>query len=132
MTHQEKQSPSEQRSRIYDGIPFDPGFFCEMLPGRVGALCPAPSNNTHVVYLHLTDGTTLDVCHVVKLAPLWIAVAAFRDVPSCDEMDIQFVPYSTIHRVAVTSRGTSERTIGFQPDRSSMALDDRSSAHFTS
>jgi hypothetical protein len=106
----------------YEGVPFDPNFFCTILPGRVGALCPGVSKHVPVVLVHLVDGSVLDVCHIAQLSPRWVAMAAFRNAPSCEEMDLHFVPYSTILRVTLSARSVSERQIGFQIDHAASAI----------
>lgn len=122
MSDGEQETAQVDVLRPYEGVPFDPNFFCSVLPGRVGAMCPGASKDVPVVLVHLVDGTTLDVCHIAQLAPLWVAIAAFRNTPSCEQMDIEFVPYATIHRVTVSARSESERAIGFQIDHSSSAI----------
>jgi len=105
-----------------EACPFGASFFCTVLFDRVWALCHGSSPGVPIVQLHLVDGSVLDLCHVTQLAPQWISVAVFREVPSCDDMDLVFVPYAAIHRVTISARPPAERPIGFQMDRSEAAL----------
>jgi hypothetical protein len=48
---------------------FDAEFYQAMLPDAVTQQCQMKPGHVPVVELHLADGTTLDLCHIVSLAP---------------------------------------------------------------
>jgi len=113
-----EERPSPVDPPESDPYPFGPSFFRSVLSERVEAHCRGASTDVAVVLLHLVDGRSLDLCHVAQVAPGWIAVAAFRDVPTCEEMDLVFVPYGAIHRITISARARTERVIGFRRERS--------------
>lgn len=98
-------------------VPFDARFFSAIFPDRLQAACPREGGEIPVVLLDLADGRTLDLCHIDLLGPTWMAVSAFREKDSCDEMDHVFVPYEMIALVTISRRDPSQRRVGFQADR---------------
>lgn len=99
--------------------PFGPMFFLRHLTAFVRERCPAPSEGLPAVLLHLMDGEVLDVCHVIGLAPDFVALAVNdteRDAES-REMRTEIVPYETIHRITVRSVRPAERHVGFVQER---------------
>jgi len=97
-------------------------FFGTMLSSRFQSHCSGAGPEVPQVLLHLVGGEVLDVCHVVEFTPRWIAVAAFRDDRTCEQMDLEFVPYELIHRVTLSSRPAEDRRLGFDVQRSQAAL----------
>lgn len=105
----------QDRSRLLAaGPPFGPAFFATVLGDRIRAACDAQPGHVPVVELHLADGLTLDLCHIPGIEPQWLAVQAYRDRETCDEMDLVFVPYTLITRIAVSMWHPNQRPIGFQ------------------
>jgi len=96
-------------------VPFGPQFFVGHLRAFVRERCPEPSERLPVVVLHLVSGEALDVCHVIGLAPGWVALAVHEsDRPSgAPTMRTELVPYSTIHRVTIRSLRSAGGHIGF-------------------
>jgi hypothetical protein len=92
---------------------FDRQFFGSVLQEHVRAEIAANPGKAPVVELHLMGGATLDLCHVVRLADAWVAVAYFCREDVFDDVDIAFLPYGTITRVTLTMRSKEERRIGF-------------------
>lgn len=99
---------------VRTGPPFGPEFFRAVLPDRVGTLCAGQPELTPVVELHLADGYTTDVCHVLSLGPDWLVANVFRDKETCEEMDLIFLPYSLVMRVTVSLHHPAQRPAGFQ------------------
>ena len=97
-------------------------FFGTMLTSRFETYCSGAGPEVPQVLLHLAGGAVLDVCHVVELTPRWIAMAVFRDDRTCEQMDLDFVPYELILRVTLSSRPAEERPLGFNVRRSQAAL----------
>ena len=85
-----------------------------MLRDRVRSACDGHPQLVPVVQLHLADGMTLDVCHIPALDPQWLAAQFYRDMETCEEMDLMFVPYGPITRVSVSMWHRSQRPIGFR------------------
>lgn len=101
---------------------FGPEFFVTILSSRLQSHCSGIGPEVPRVLLHLVGGAALDVCHVVELTPRWIATAVFRDDRSCEQMDLEFVPYELILRITLSSRPAEERPLGFDIQRSQAAL----------
>jgi len=97
-------------------------FFGTILSSRFESHCSGTGPEVPQVLLHLVGGAVLDVCHVVEFTPRWIATAVFRDDRSCEQMDLEFVPYELILRVTLSSRPAEERRLGFDVQRSRAAL----------
>ncbi len=97
--------------------PFDGPFFQTVFPERIQAACPGSSGTISVVLLQLADGHILDLCHIDLLTPHWMAVEAFRDTGSCDEMDVVFVPYEMIALITLSRRSPSQRRLGFRLEK---------------
>lgn len=95
---------------------FDRQFFAQILPEHVRSLVRSHAGQTAVLELHLAGGTTLDLCHVVRVADTWVAVAHFCRGDREDNTDIAFIPYQTIARVTISMRDQAERRIGFDTE----------------
>lgn len=109
---------------IANRAPFGPEFFAAVLADRLRVHCPGAEAHVSIVLLHLADGAVLDLCHIVELTPKWMCAAVFRAEMSCDEMDLEFLPYELITRVTLSRRPSGERHLGFDLDRSPRAVDD--------
>jgi hypothetical protein len=92
---------------------FDRQFFSTILPEHVRAEVAANPGRVPVIELYLMSGAVLDLCHVVRLADTWVAVARFCHDDRQDDTDITFLPYGTIARVSLSTRDEKEREIGF-------------------
>ena len=55
--------------------PFGPMFFLGQLGAFVRGMRPPPDEGLPVVEIHLADGDVLDLCHVMGVAPEWVAPA---------------------------------------------------------
>lgn len=106
------------------GPVFGMPFFGTMLSGRIEDRCSGARPDVPQVLLHLASGTVLDICHIVEFAPRWIATAVFRGDRSCEQMDLEFLPYQLIVRVTLSSRPADERPLGFDVQRSRAAWQD--------
>jgi hypothetical protein len=95
--------------------PFGPVFFATQLAGFVRECCPATEERLPSVTLHLFGGDTLEICHVVGLAPTWVAVAVKEGghAPKM-RMRTELVPYIAILRVALRSVAREDARIGFE------------------
>ncbi len=98
-------------------FPFGPGFFLGQLGSFVRDRCPDPAEGLPHVEVHLIGGEVLDVCHVMGIAPRWVALAVFDTEESrAAEMRTELVPFEAIVRVSVRGgRGGSAR-VGFRQD----------------
>lgn len=92
---------------------FDRQFFSTILPEHVRAEAAANPGKVPIIELYLTSGTVLDLCHVVRLAETWVAVAHFCRDDDFDDADISFLPYGTIVRVKLAMHDEKDRKIGF-------------------
>jgi hypothetical protein len=92
---------------------FDRQFFSTILPEHVRAEAAANPGKIPIIQLYLTSGAVLDLCHVVRLADAWVAVAHFCREDDFDDADISFLPYGTIARVELAMHDENDRKIGF-------------------
>jgi len=95
---------------------FDRQFFGAILPEHVRTTAASHPGKVPVIELHLGDRTVLDLCHIVRLADAWVAVAYFCEDDAHADYDVAFVPYATIGRVTLTMKLGEERQIGFRSD----------------
>jgi len=102
-------------------VVFDPRFYESVLPDRVRQQCVMQPGHVPVVEFRLTDGTLLDVCHIVHLDEKWLAVAFFRDASSCQDMDLALFGYELVTRVILSMHDPHSRSLGFQLDRQPQA-----------
>jgi hypothetical protein len=94
--------------------PFGPSFFLSVLPDRIAIACEAAPRQVPVVWIRLADGTLLDLCHVPALTPRYVVVSAYRDIETCEDMDLVFVPYPFITWVRVALFEPARRRVGFR------------------
>lgn len=92
---------------------FDRMFFSTILPEHVRTEVTANPGQVPIIQLYLMSGAVLDLCHVVRVADTWVAVAHFCREDDQDDTDIAFLPYGTIARVSLTLQDENERQIGF-------------------
>ena len=133
VTHQRKdrqkgrepESPSETNAAggtVLDALmkqgPFGPAFFLVQLRALVREHCPDPSDGLPAVRLALADGEALEVCHVMGVGPLWVALAAHEveHRSSTPAMRTEFVPYSMITRVTLRPSRAQAPHHGFDPE----------------
>lgn len=94
---------------------FGPSFFLRYLEQFVRDRCPSPGEHLPLVQVQLTNGDTLDVCHIVGVAPRWVMLATWRSESHHDEMAIRLVPYEIIQQVHLRAhRSADGATAGFQ------------------
>lgn len=98
-----------------EGSAFGPAFFLTQLARFVRARCPDPDEHLPIVELALHDGSQLDLCHVIGLAPRWAALAAYEPSMSSrgQAMRTELVPYASIVRVTIRTTSASETRLGF-------------------
>jgi len=70
--------------------------------------CPDPKENLPVVQVHLADGETLDICHIIGVSPRWVMLAVRDAASHRDGMAIELVPYEIIRRVCICTRRAAE------------------------
>lgn len=97
-------------------VSFGPLFFMQNLRGLVRDRCPEETQGIPSVQIHLMDGEILDICHIIGIAPNWIALAVHEENhperPS--QMRTEMVPYHLISRVSIqTTRHEGAHPIGF-------------------
>jgi hypothetical protein len=98
---------------------FGPSFFLSQLARFVRDRCPDPQEHLPVVQVHLADGESLDVCHIIGVSPRWVMLAVRDTVSHRDGMAIELVPYELIRRICIrTRRAAAGASVGFQQMRS--------------
>lgn len=110
-------------------VPFGPGFFCTRLRAFVRDSCPNPDEALPLVEVALDTGEVIDVCHVIGLAPLWIALAA-RDPRRLGEatMRTEIVPYAAIRRITIRPVSKGATAMGFDREHQPALLVDAESS----
>jgi hypothetical protein len=97
---------------------FDGRFYQAVLPDAVKQQCQMNPGHVPVVELHLADGTTLDLCHIVAFGPTWFAVAYFRNPAEGDEVEQALLPYPLVQWITLSAHPPQVRHIGFDVERS--------------
>ena len=94
---------------------FGPSFFLAQLGRFVRDRCPDPKENLPVVQVHLADGESLDVCHIIGVSPRWVMLAVRDTLSHRDGMGIELVPYEFIRRVCIRTRRKADgASVGLQ------------------
>lgn len=91
--------------------PFGPHFFLTQLSAFVRERCPDPHELPRVDLW--IEGAPRTICHVITIAPRWIALAVWNGRGEHATMSTEIVPYETISRISVGSASPS-KGIGFQ------------------
>ena len=119
-SEQTKPKEDEEQSLMLNEVdlhcPFGPLFFLHQLRGLVRDRCPDPEERMPVVELRLTDGEVLDICHVMGVAPTWVALAVneLDHVHGDPAMRTELVPYAIISRVTVRAGRHGTGHLGFE------------------
>ena len=94
---------------------FGPTFFGTHLRGLIREQCPDPKESIPLVEIHLIGGEVLEVCHIIGLAPAWLALAVYDGSAKSTgrPMRTELVPYGAIIRITISKRGVDESQIGF-------------------
>lgn len=95
---------------------FGPSFFLAQLAGFVRDRCPAPDERLPVVELHLQGGEVVEICHVIGVAPAWVALAT-RERHAREMMATVLVAYEQITRVEIRAAASEEHRVGFFQER---------------
>lgn len=92
---------------------FGPSFFLRELGRFVRDRCPESDEHLPLVQLALADGHTLNVCHVIGVAPHWALIAVSDTGGDGPEMIVEFVPFEMIRRVSIRTRRAASNVVGF-------------------
>lgn len=95
--------------------PFGPRFFLRQLGAFVRERCPDSSEQLPHVDLWV-HGEPIAVCHVMAIAPRWVAVAASADHERM-EMRTEIIVYESIGRVTISGASAGRRGIGFRQEQ---------------
>lgn len=98
-------------------VPFGPGFFLGQLRAFARECCPSHLEPLPSVFIHLATGEVLGLCHVMGLAPTFVALAVHEEArgsaASSRAMRTELVPYTLIARVTIRPRGDADAHVGF-------------------
>jgi hypothetical protein len=123
-TARSEEDRTGSRSEIReDGVPFGAGFFLRQLGAFVQESCSA-SPGLPLVQIHLAGGEVLKLCHVIAIAPGWIALAV-HEAAGGREVRTELVPYAFVVRVTIRPSRDGSR-IGFDAARAPEILGRRS------
>lgn len=92
---------------------FGPSFFLARLPAFVRDSCPDPGEHLPLVHVHLGDGNTLDLCHIIGVSPHWVMFAVRDNESHGEGMVVEIVPYELIQRLSIRTRRGGSGAIGF-------------------
>ena len=67
--------------------------------------------------MHLADGETLDVCHIIGVSPRWVMLAVRDATNHRDGMAVELVPYELIRRVGIGTQRAAGASVGFAQKR---------------
>lgn len=112
----------EELLRIDHQLPFGPRFFLVQLAAFVRDRCPETSERLPHVDLWVQGGP-IAVCHIVAVAPRWVAVAALADHEH-GEMRTEILVYESISRVTISGADLDSRAIGFDRSRRPAFVED--------
>lgn len=104
---------------LVSGAPFGPGFFLGQLRAFARERCPDPGEMLPSVELHLATGEVLDLCHVMGLAPAFVALAvreAHGGAKAGASMRTELVPYAFITRITIRPVHATGPHVGFNPE----------------
>jgi len=90
------------------GCTFGPSFFLGQLGRFVRDRCPDPKEHLPVVQVHLADGETLDICHIIGVSPHWVMLAVHDAASHHDGMVIEVVPFAVVRRISIRTRRAAE------------------------
>jgi len=97
---------------------FGPAFFLSHLRRYVRDACPSPGEGLPQVEVHLGDGRSLMLCHVVLVTPQWVALSVFDEGHGRHgAMRTDLVPYGLITRISISRGADGGSAIGFDVDR---------------
>ncbi|MCI0574232.1 MAG: hypothetical protein L0Y66_26170 [Myxococcaceae bacterium] len=98
--------------------PFGPAFFLTHLGAFVRQQCPDLGEGLPFVHLHLVSGEVLDLCHIIGLTPLFIALAVYEEAVGEDSriMRTELVPYELFVRVTIHVAEARGPRIGFHQE----------------
>lgn len=98
-------------------VPFGPGFFLGQLRAFARECCPSHLEPLPSVIIHLATGEALGLCHVMGLAPSFVALAVHEEARGSGTtsmaMRTELVPYALIARVTIRPRGGADAHVGF-------------------
>lgn len=122
-----RSTPSQTASDHLDAIvqaieaqcPFGPTFFYTQLRGFVRDGCPEASENWPTVELRLRSGECIQICHIIGVAPLYVALAVYEDDKADDPpaMRTELLPFDQIERVTVRPMQHKSPGFGFNVAR---------------
>ena len=102
---------------LADGrVSFGPLFFMRNLRGLVRDRCPEAEEGIPTVEIHLLDGQSLEICHIIGIAPNWIALAVHEEEHADGPLPLrtEMVPYHLISRISIeANRHEGTHPIGF-------------------
>lgn len=132
--HPGEGSPEDAEAAVRDLLveserrhAFGPVFFLTHLRAFVREHCPDPAEGLPAVELALVDGTRLRLCHVIGVAPAWVALAVFDENSAGERMmRTEFVPYASIARIGIRPPRGEGPDIGFLQSGPPAILGERS------
>ena len=107
--------PAAAIAELSGAPPIGPEFFLGHLAAFVRDRCPDPAEGLPVVEVHLADGETLDLCHIIGATPRWVALAVneAERATSAPRMRTEIVPYETVLRVTIRTVRPGAAAHGF-------------------
>jgi hypothetical protein len=119
VTMTNEQSEEIPDRELISAATFGPTFFLGQLRAFARECCPNAAEGLPSVALHLATGEVLELCHVMGLAPAFVALAVVDEAKSGESttaaMRTELVPYGLITRVTIRPRREVGAHVGFDP-----------------
>lgn len=93
------------------GAPFDRVFFKSLFDD---ILKRAGKERTTRLTLYLSDGSTMDVCHIEEFADRFLVLRAYRGTEDDCELAVHVLPYGLIYRLELGPKDEQTNRVGFQ------------------
>jgi hypothetical protein len=119
----EKTEDTAAFSRADLVCPFGPSFFLGYLERFVRDHCPDPTEKLPGVQVHLANGETLDLCHIIGVSPRWVMMAVRDTASHSDGMAIELVPFERIQGVRIGTPHAEGPFVGFVQSRTPDIID---------
>lgn len=110
------EDPAEAGPTVVASYPFGPEFFLEHLRAFARDHCPDPAEGLPRVLVHLVSGEQLELCHVIGLAPGFVALAVRESAADSHVMRTELVPYACLARLTIRPSADETKQVGFNTE----------------
>jgi hypothetical protein len=90
--------------------PFDSLFF----KSSFDQIVERAGKGAQQLTMHLSDGTTFDVCEIVELAESYMVVRGYHGETDACELSLTVLPYGLIYRLNLGPKSNNATRVGFR------------------